>query len=153
MTLKRLDAGVDVRVLLQARRCCKGFAAFRTGMAASAYVLRADVALKVGRIGKYLGTVLAGIFSYICVRKSSVSQQKCAGAIRAVAEFTMKSSSWLRVLLYQVVIKSVNIRIRSVTEITPRFSVLSLLFFNLRKRTELLRTQWPLRRSNNILKR
>lgn len=43
-----------MRVLLQARRGREGLAALGAGVAARAVMLRADVALQVGRIGKYL---------------------------------------------------------------------------------------------------
>lgn len=41
-------------VLLQARGCSEGLPTLGAGVAAGALVLRADVALEVGRIGKYL---------------------------------------------------------------------------------------------------
>lgn len=41
-------------MLLQARRGVEGLAAFGAGVASGSDVLRADVALEVGRIGKYL---------------------------------------------------------------------------------------------------
>lgn len=41
-------------VLLKAGAGSEGLAAFRAGVAAGTHVLRADVALEVGRIGKYL---------------------------------------------------------------------------------------------------
>lgn len=45
---------MDVCVLLEARGGGEGLAALGAGVAAGARVLRADVALQVGRIGKYL---------------------------------------------------------------------------------------------------
>lgn len=52
--LERLDAGVDVGMLLQAGGSSEGLPTLGAGVAAGAFVLRADVALQVGRIGKYL---------------------------------------------------------------------------------------------------
>lgn len=54
LALEGLDAGVYVGVLLQAGGGGEGLAALGAGVAACAYVLRANVALQVGRIGKYL---------------------------------------------------------------------------------------------------
>lgn len=45
-----------MRVLLEAGGRGEGLAALGAGVAAGADVLRADVALEVGRIGKYLKT-------------------------------------------------------------------------------------------------
>lgn len=52
--LERLDAGVDVCMLLQAGGGGKRLPALGAGVAARADVLHADVALEVGRIGKCL---------------------------------------------------------------------------------------------------
>lgn len=54
LALEGLDTGVDVCVLLEARGGGEGLPTLGTCVAACADVLRADVALKVGRIGKYL---------------------------------------------------------------------------------------------------
>lgn len=54
LALEGLDAGVDVSVLLEAGGGGEGLAALGARVAARADVLRADVALEVGRIGKYL---------------------------------------------------------------------------------------------------
>jgi hypothetical protein len=60
LTAERLHRAVDVRVLLQAARGGKRFAALGTGVAAGAHVGGADVALEVAGVGEDLVAVLAG---------------------------------------------------------------------------------------------
>lgn len=47
----------------------------------------------------YLGTVLAGVLPDVGMSERAVTQQKCAGAVGAVAELAVKRRGWLAVRL------------------------------------------------------
>lgn len=54
LALERLDRRVDVRVLLEPRRCRKCLSALGTGVTASADVMRPNVSLEIRGIGEFL---------------------------------------------------------------------------------------------------
>lgn len=107
-------------------------------MAAGARVLRANVALEVGRIGKYLRTVLAGIFSDVSMRNRTVPQVQFPSTVRSVTEFARKCSGRLCVLRYQVTIENIDVREGQVTVAAANVSVFPILVLSGRKGTGLL---------------
>lgn len=54
----------------------------------------------------YLWAVFAGVLSDVSMRERTVAEQQCAGAVGAVAEFTVERGCWLRVHLDQVTIET-----------------------------------------------